>query len=152
MLCPSTFRPYPSSSLPHHRNPLQSKINAVVSRPRNPFLFPYPHSHLSFPAAQIMNNLSSLIMSKPPSPETLKQAEAWARKSAAVCGQEINHSTKKKGEQLDVCESTLAVALFNIASLREVCVFSFHGAPNNNDITCRWRMTVTRRGNCSQVA
>lgn len=69
-----------------------------------------------------MNNLSSLIMSKPPSPETLTQAEAWARKSAAVCGQEIKDAKKDAQDQLDICESTLAVALFNIASLREVCL------------------------------
>ena len=68
-----------------------------------------------------MNNLSSLIMSKPPSPETLTQAEAWARKSAAVCGQEIKDAKKNVKDQLDICESTLAVALYNIASLREVC-------------------------------
>ena len=69
-----------------------------------------------------MNNLSSLIMSKPSSPETLLQAEAWARKSTAVCEQEIKDAKKGVREQLDVCESTLAVALFNIASIREVCI------------------------------
>lgn len=82
----------------------------------------YDHTYLPpIPAAQIMNNLSSLIMSKPPSAETLLQAEAWARKSVAVSGQEIKgRGAKKLQGELDVCESTLAVALFNIASLREV--------------------------------
>lgn len=69
-----------------------------------------------------MNNVSSLVMSKPLTPATLAQAESWARKSAAVCGQEINSSKLKKDDkdQLSVCETTLAVALFNIASLREM--------------------------------
>src|ERR1700685_723585 len=73
--------------------------------------------------AQIMNNLSSLIMSKPPTPSTLSQAELWARKSAAVCGQELHNTKPKKDnkDQLSICERTLAVALFNMASLREVC-------------------------------
>jgi len=72
--------------------------------------------------AQIMNNMSSLIMSKPPTPATLSQAESWARKSAAVCEQEINSPNLKKGDkdQLNTCETTLAVALFNMASLREM--------------------------------
>jgi len=72
-------------------------------------------------AAQIMNNLSSLIISKP-TKSSQKQAELWARKSAAVCGQEINNAKTKEGdkEQLSVCEITLAVALFNVASLREM--------------------------------
>jgi len=70
--------------------------------------------------AQIMNNLSSLIMSKPPTHATQTQAELWARKSAAVCGQEINNAKKGDKNQLSVCETTLAVALFNVASLREM--------------------------------
>jgi hypothetical protein len=74
-----------------------------------------------------MNNVSSLIMSKPPTPATLAQAESWARKSMAVSGQEINNPKLRKGDrdQLSVCETTLAVALFNIASLREVCALLF---------------------------
>jgi hypothetical protein len=71
-----------------------------------------------------MNNLSSLIMSKPPTQATQTQAELWARKSAAVCGQEINNAKKGDKNQLSVCETTLAVALFNMASLREVCIVS----------------------------
>jgi hypothetical protein len=68
-------------------------------------------------------------MSKPPTPATLSQAESWARKSAAVCEQEINSPNLKKGDKdqlLNTCETTLAVALFNMASLREVCtIYSF---------------------------
>lgn len=74
----------------------------------------------TFTAAQIMNNVSSLIISKSPTPATFAQAETWARKSVAVCGQEIDGEKKGNAEQLSVCQTTLAVALFNIASLREV--------------------------------
>jgi len=74
-----------------------------------------------------MNNVSSVIMFKPPTPTTLAQAESWARKSAAVCRQEIDNPKLKKRDkdQLSVCETTLSVALFNMASLREVCPMPF---------------------------
>jgi hypothetical protein len=85
-----------------------------------------------------MNNMSSLIMSKPPTPTTLTQAESWARKSAAVCGQEINSPDLKKGDkdQFSVCETTLAVALFNMASLREVCTFCSFSLPFAEQSPC----------------
>jgi hypothetical protein len=94
-----------------------------------------------------MNNISSLIMSKPLTRDTLSQAELWARKSAAVCGQEINKVGLKKSDkdQLDMCETTLAVALFNIASLREVwTVFYLLPFVWTDDLALhhRWRMIV----------
>ena len=95
----------------------------LIASPR-----PLGFTHLlAHSGAQLMNNISSLVMSKPLTPSTLSQAESWARKSAAVCGQEINKVGLKKSDkdQLDMCETTLAVALFNIASLREVCTAFF---------------------------
>lgn len=78
-------------------------------------------------AVQIMNNMSSLIMSQPPTPAVLAQAEAWARKSVEVGTKEIlsnpSPKTDEDKEGLGECETTLAVALFNLASLREVVCF-----------------------------
>lgn len=74
-----------------------------------------------------MNNISSLITSKTPTPVTLTQAESWARKSMAICDQEISRAKKADKDQLSVCETTLAVAMFNLASMREVCiVYNIH--------------------------
>jgi hypothetical protein len=69
-----------------------------------------------------MNNISSLIMSKTPTPATLTQAELWAQKSMVICDQEISSAKKRDKDQLSVCEMTLAVAIFNLASMREVCI------------------------------
>jgi len=71
-------------------------------------------------AAQIMNNISSLIMSKTPTQATLTQAESWARTSMTLCDQEISTAKKRDKDQLSVCETTLAVAMFNLASMREM--------------------------------
>lgn len=75
-------------------------------------------------AAQVMNNMSALIMSQPPTPAFLTQAEAWARKSVEVGSQVLLSNPKPKTDEeteaLRECETTVAVALFNLASLREV--------------------------------
>lgn len=73
-------------------------------------------------AAQIMNNISSLLTSKIPTPATITQAESWARKSMELCDREISRVKSGDKDQLNVCETTLAVAMFNLASMREVCV------------------------------
>lgn len=121
--CLSTSKPYLYSCQVHLRNLRLWKtavevclLNSMCARSTSEVVTPL--------GAQIMNNLSSLIISKSPTPTTRAQAELWARKSAAVCGQEIGNAKLKKGEEdkLSVCESTLAVALFNMASLREVSV------------------------------
>ncbi|KZP03094.1 hypothetical protein FIBSPDRAFT_879742 [Athelia psychrophila] len=75
-------------------------------------------------AAQVMNNISALIMSQPPTPAFLAQAEAWARKSVDVGSKELLSNPKPRTDEdteaLHECETTMAVALFNLASLREM--------------------------------
>jgi hypothetical protein len=71
-----------------------------------------------------MNNVSSLIMSQTPTPTAMSQAESWARKSVGVCDRELelNSASFRRGDktQLSACETTLAVAMFNLASIREM--------------------------------
>lgn len=64
-----------------------------------------------FLAAQLMNNLSALLVKSPP------DAEKWGQKAL-----ETIHSTpySKNLEQGGECASTLVAVLFNLASLREV--------------------------------
>ncbi|KAF7977333.1 hypothetical protein HWV62_4115 [Athelia sp. TMB] len=75
-------------------------------------------------AAQVMNNISALIMSQPPTPAFRAQAEAWARKSVEVGSQELlanpNPKTDEDKEAFLECGTTMTVALFNLASLREM--------------------------------
>ncbi|EPQ50123.1 hypothetical protein GLOTRDRAFT_82573 [Gloeophyllum trabeum ATCC 11539] len=69
-------------------------------------------------AAQLMSNLSELIMRGAPTPDKLHQAEAWAQQALAV----INKTTKThrgNPEQIAGCEHALAAVLFNLGSLRE---------------------------------
>jgi len=78
-------------------------------------------------AAQLMNNLSELIMRRPPSPEIRHQAEAWARQAYGMIqrAQEMplprrswfSNSTEQSRE---VCDQVLGVVLFNLGMLREM--------------------------------
>jgi hypothetical protein len=66
-----------------------------------------------------MNNLSELFMRSAPTPAALHQSEAWARQALSLL-----QKTQKSASQSDdsrVCEDALAVVLFNLGSLREVC-------------------------------
>ncbi|KAG2036750.1 hypothetical protein BDR03DRAFT_865447 [Suillus americanus] len=79
-------------------------------------------------AAQLMNNLSELIMRRPPTPEVRAQAEAWARQALGI----IERAQVQPGSSQwfgwgqpaddgrEVCEQALGVVLFNLGSLREM--------------------------------
>ncbi|KAG2343138.1 hypothetical protein BDR05DRAFT_885146 [Suillus weaverae] len=79
-------------------------------------------------AAQLMNNLSELIMRRPPTPEVRAQAEAWARQALGIIerAQTQPRSSQWFGwgqpadDGRDVCEQALGVVLFNLGSLREM--------------------------------
>ncbi|KAI6043952.1 hypothetical protein EDC04DRAFT_2646388 [Pisolithus marmoratus] len=79
-------------------------------------------------AAQLMNNLSELIMRRPPTPEIRHQAEAWARKALGVIEGAGKVPLPRSGwfgfsEDTSVrntCDQVLGVVLFNIGILREM--------------------------------
>ncbi|KAH7887074.1 hypothetical protein F5I97DRAFT_1102244 [Phlebopus sp. FC_14] len=80
-------------------------------------------------AAQLMNNLSELIMRRPPSPEIRHQAEAWARQALGVIEHVEEMPSPRKGwfssrddqtENREVCNQVLGVVLFNLGMLREM--------------------------------
>ena len=87
-----------------------------------------PTRHLPV-AAQLMNNLSELIMRRPPSPEIRHQAEAWARQAYGLieCVQETplprrGWFSSGSEQSREVCDQVLGVVLFNLGTLREVRV------------------------------
>ena len=59
-----------------------------------------------------MNNLAELFMRGTPTSAALHQSEAWARQALSLL---------QKTKNIAGCEETLAVVIFNIGSLREVC-------------------------------
>jgi hypothetical protein len=75
-----------------------------------------------------MNNLSELIMRRPPTPEVRGQAEAWARQALGVIERAQAQPRSSQwfawGQPADdgreICEHALGVVLFNLGSLREV--------------------------------
>ncbi|KAJ4467742.1 hypothetical protein C8J55DRAFT_438603 [Lentinula edodes] len=66
--------------------------------------------------AQLMGNLSEMIMRRPPSSDTLVQAEAWASQALAVTKKARAESSKP----IDQCEEVYAAALFNLATFRNM--------------------------------
>ncbi|KIK74463.1 hypothetical protein PAXRUDRAFT_835970 [Paxillus rubicundulus Ve08.2h10] len=78
-------------------------------------------------AAQLMNNLSELIMRHPPSPEIRHQAEAWVRQAYGVTERIRETPLPPKrwfssGDQnsREVCNQVSGVVLFNLGMLREM--------------------------------
>lgn len=78
-----------------------------------------------------MNNLSELIMRRPPSPEIRHQAEAWARQAYRLIERVQEMSLPRRGwfdssseQSREVCDQVLGVVLFNLGMLREVRVFA----------------------------
>jgi hypothetical protein len=69
-----------------------------------------------------MNNLAELFMRGTPSPAALHQSEAWARQALSLLQKTKN--TTGLSDDVRVCEEALAVVIFNIGSLREVCTLS----------------------------
>jgi hypothetical protein len=77
-----------------------------------------------------MNNLSELIMRRPPSPEIRHQAEAWARQAYGLIEGAQETPLPRKGwfncssneRSREVCDQVLGVVLFNLGTLREVRV------------------------------
>ncbi|KAI9065263.1 hypothetical protein FKP32DRAFT_1590751 [Trametes sanguinea] len=70
--------------------------------------------------AQIMNNLSDLLVHKP-TPTNLKFAENWARQAKDTI--EVTRTlpgAKKDPESMALCEQTLAAVLFNLGALLEM--------------------------------
>lgn len=88
-------------------------------------------------AAQLMNNLSEIIMRQTPTPEIRHQAEAWARQALAVIERAEKMPPPRKGwfgfsEDMNVCstcDQVLGAVLFNIGILREVRIVTN---------LCRW--------------
>ena len=67
-----------------------------------------------------MNSLADSLLLGVPTPQRLTQAEAWVDKALAV----VDVAQKENAgdpEGLAHCELVLAAALFNKASMREVC-------------------------------
>ena len=93
-----------------------------------PRLILSPTWHLPV-AAQLMNNLSELIMRRPPSPEIRHQAEAWARQAYGLIERVRETPLPRRGwfsssseQSREVCDQVLGVVLFNLGTLREVRV------------------------------
>jgi hypothetical protein len=84
---------------------------------------------LDFPAAQLMSNLSSVLLDIP-NPESktsislskLEQALSWAQKAYdVICTvHEPNARTKKVTKESIVCDAALGSILFNLGMLMEV--------------------------------
>ena len=71
-------------------------------------------------AAQIMNNLSDVMVRGPP-PQNLHNAESWARQAQGVIEKTRTMSNAaKEPEAIALCEQTLAAVLFNLGALLEV--------------------------------
>ncbi|KIK60151.1 hypothetical protein GYMLUDRAFT_43909 [Collybiopsis luxurians FD-317 M1] len=68
--------------------------------------------------AQLMTNLSELIMRGAPTPQTLHQAEAWASQALAVSRKARGEASKSK--PVDLCEEVYAAALYNVATFRDM--------------------------------
>ncbi|KAG6377623.1 hypothetical protein JVT61DRAFT_15441 [Boletus reticuloceps] len=78
-------------------------------------------------AAQLMNNLSELIMRRPPSPEIRHQAQAWARQAYGLIERVDKMPLPRRGwfsssgeQSREVCDQVLGVVLFNLGMLREM--------------------------------
>lgn len=71
-------------------------------------------------AAQIMNNLSDLMVRGPP-PTNVQYAESWARQAQTVIEKTRSLPGAAKDEEaMALCEQTLAAVLFNLGALLEV--------------------------------
>ncbi|OBZ67454.1 TPR repeat-containing protein P27G11.02 [Grifola frondosa] len=68
--------------------------------------------------AQLMNNLSDLMLQGPP-PDNQRNAEKWARQSLSII-EKAKASAKGNVDGIDICEHTLAAVLFNLGSLLEM--------------------------------
>lgn len=78
-----------------------------------------------------MNNLSELIMRRPPSPQIRHQAEAWARQAYGMIQRAQEMPLPRRTwfgsnteQSREVCDQVLGVVLFNLGMLREVRDFS----------------------------
>ena len=83
-----------------------------------PFTLPCSSSH-TYTAAQIMSNISNIILHAPtPHEKNLEAAEGWARRAKDLIQQ------RKVGEgrkpRIETCETALSAILFNLGMLREV--------------------------------
>ena len=59
-------------------------------------------------------------MRSSPTPATLHQSEAWARQALSLL--QKTQEIAGRSDDTQVCEDALGVVLFNLGSLREVCV------------------------------
>ncbi|KAE9390603.1 hypothetical protein BT96DRAFT_1002119 [Gymnopus androsaceus JB14] len=66
--------------------------------------------------AQLMGNLSELIMRGAPTPETLHQAEAWASQALAV----TKKARQEASKPINQCDEVYAAALFNVATFQDM--------------------------------
>ena len=69
--------------------------------------------------ADLMNSLADSLVLGAPTPDRLKQAEAWVNKALAVIDTAKKENSDEP-ENLAHCDLVLAAALFNKASMREV--------------------------------
>ncbi|CAL1699611.1 unnamed protein product [Somion occarium] len=70
--------------------------------------------------AHIMNSLADSLTQEAPTPDRRKQAEVWIRKALAVIQEAKAAARADDANALQQCEHTLAAALFNLGSLREM--------------------------------
>lgn len=66
-----------------------------------------------------MNNLSELIMRGTPTPEKIRQAEAWARQAEGII-KKTTESMKGEPGRTQICGYVLAAVLFNLGAMREM--------------------------------
>ncbi|KAG7090179.1 hypothetical protein E1B28_011786 [Marasmius oreades] len=67
--------------------------------------------------AQLMGDLSELLMRGKPTPERIHQAEAWATQALAVLQKTRGELNRK---EIRICEAAYAAALFNVAAFKEM--------------------------------
>lgn len=70
-----------------------------------------------------MSNLAELFMRSTPTSAALHQSEAWARQALSLL--QKTQGDAYRSDDTRICEEALAVVLFNLGSLREVCNLSF---------------------------
>lgn len=92
-----------------------------------------------------MGNVAELLVrnldSKNASPETVSQAESWAKKGLEV----VISARKVSPIEVDVCEEAFAVLLYNVAMIREVNKKTVISIPRFGDPSHFGSFLVTQR-------
>ena len=124
-ICRASVSPYYFTSGPSRHISEESHQRGAV--PRFVHISPYPDVLADInpllPGAQLMSNLSELFMRSAPTSAALHQSEAWARQALSLL--QKTQGNASQSDDVRVCEEALAVVLFNLGSLREVCNLPF---------------------------